>query len=110
MLSQRVEHHAGHRQHIVSEIKRPSTHIGLEEFAQIQKYATAVSEDARFASTDTRWEFWIVGDTVDKSVQKMAQQNNREPGVVVDSDGFVVRVVTWASIIHDARHRLEFVR
>ena len=110
MLSRVIEQHAGHRENIVIEIKRPSVHIGLEQFAQIQKYATAVAKDARFAATDTRWEFWIVGDTIDDSVQMMAKQNNRAPGIVVDSDGFVVRVVTWATIIQEARHRLRFVR
>lgn len=110
MLSRVIEQQAGHREHIVIEIKRPTVHIGLEEFSQIQKYATTVKSDARFAGTDTRWEFWIVGDVIEDSVQMMAKQNNREPGVVVAADNFVVRVVTWATIIREARHRLKFVR
>lgn len=110
MLSRVIEQQAGHREHIVIELKRPTVHVGLDQFAQIQKYATAVAKDARFANTDTRWEFWIVGDVIDESVQMMAKQNNREPGVVVDSDRFIVRVVTWASVIQEARHRLQFVR
>lgn len=110
MLSRVIMHGGNHREHIVIELKRPSVHIGLDQFVQIQNYATTVAEDPRFAETDVRWEFWIVGDTIDKSVKIMAEQNNREPGVVVDSANFVVRAVTWASIIQDARHKLKFVR
>ncbi len=110
MLSRVIMQERNHREHLVIEIKRPSVHIGLEQFAQIQNYATTVAEDARFAQTDVRWEFWIVGDTIDKAVRRLAEQNNREPGVVVDSGNFVVRAVTWATIIQDARHKLKFVR
>lgn len=110
MLSRVIEHHAGHREHVVIELKRPAVHVGLEQFSQIQKYATAVAEDPRFEQTDTRWEFWIVGDTVDRAVLRMANQSDREAGIVVNSDGFIVRVVTWAKVIQDARHRLHFVR
>lgn len=110
MLSRVIEQQAGHREHIVIELKRPTVHIGMEQFSQIQKYATAVKMDARFAETDTRWEFWIVGDKIDDSVKLMASQHNREAGIVVDTDGLVVRVVTWASVIQEARHRLQFVR
>ncbi|HSV65160.1 MAG TPA: hypothetical protein VLJ59_04515 [Mycobacteriales bacterium] len=42
----------------------------------------------------------------------MADQRNREPGIVVDSEKgqFVVRAATWGQIIQDTRHRLSFVR
>lgn len=110
MLSRVIEQARDHREHLVIEIKRPTQHVGLTEFAQIQKYATTVMEDARFAQTDTRWEFWIVGDEVEKEVLNMAEQKNREPGVIIENDNYTLRAVTWATIIRTARHRLKFVR
>lgn len=110
MLSRVIEQNANQREHIVIELKRPSVHVGMEQFSQIQKYATTVKNDGRFAGTDTRWEFWIVGDEIKEEVKLMASQKNRESGIVVDSANFVVRAVTWGQIIQDARHRLTFVR
>ncbi|MFG1945864.1 ATP-binding protein [Nonomuraea sp. NPDC048826] len=110
MLSRVVEQRRNHREHIVIELKRPSVHVGMEEFSQIQNYATAVTMDSRFARIDCRWEFWIVGDVLKPAVEKMANQKGRAPGIIVEGDGFVVRAVTWAEVIQDARHRLAFVR
>lgn len=112
MLSRVVEQRRNHREHIVIELKRPNVHIGPDQVMQIQNYATAVARDPRFAMTDARWEFWIVGDELTDSVTLMADQRNREAGIVVDAQqgGFVVRAVTWGQIIQDARHRLSFVR
>ncbi|WP_051704167.1 ATP-binding protein [Glycomyces sp. NRRL B-16210] len=110
MLSRVIEHHADHREHVVIELKRPSVHIGNDELAQITKYANTVANDPRFAATDTRWEFWIVGDVIKDELNMMINQANREPGVAVDYNNTVVRVVTWASIIQAARHRLNFVK
>jgi hypothetical protein len=110
MLSRVIEHHADHREHVVIELKRPSVHIGNDELAQITKYANTVAKDARFAATDTRWEFWIVGDVIKDELEMVINQANREPGVAVDYNNMVIRVVTWASIIQAARHRLNFVK
>jgi hypothetical protein len=112
MLSRVVEQRRNEREHIIIELKRPTVHVGIEQFGQIQKYATAVAKDSRFAAVNTRWEFWIVGDELDDSVKLLATQTDREPGVIVHQDGgrFVVRAVTWAKIIQDARHRLDFVK
>lgn len=110
MLSRVISHHADHREHVVIELKRPSVHIGNDELMQIQKYANAVAKDARFAATDTRWEFWIVGNVIKDELEMVVNQANREPGVAVEFKNIVIRVVTWASIIQAARHRLDFVR
>lgn len=112
MLSRVVEQRRNMREHIVIELKRPTVHIGMEEVGQVMRYATAVASDSRFAQESTRWEFWIVGDQVDPSVDVMVEQRNRERGVFVDNDrlNLVCRAVTWAEVLQDARHRLQFVR
>jgi hypothetical protein len=110
MLSRVVEQHENSRRHLVVELKRPSVHVGLEEYSQIQKYATAVAEDSRFAHTDTKWEFWIVGDKLGVPVERMAHQTGRDVGVVFQDELMTVRAVPWAKVIQDSRHRLKFVQ
>ena len=110
MLSRVVEQHENSRRHLVVELKRPSVHVGMDEFSQIQRYATAVAEDPRFAHTDTHWEFWIVGDQLTPPVARLAKQTGREEGVVSQDEIVTVRAVPWAKIIQDSRHRLKFVQ
>jgi hypothetical protein len=112
MLSRIVPQTRAHREHVVIEIKRPTVHIGIEQLMQIQKYAHAVASDGRFAMTDTRWEFWIVGDQLAADTELLLNQGDREPGVFVTpgEHHVTVRAVTWAQVLADARHRLAFVR
>lgn len=112
MLSRVIEQRRDHREHLVIELKRPSVHVGAEQVMQIQRYAYAVAKDGRFAMTDTRWEFWIVGDTIDDDMDLIVSQGDREPGVIVAPGKYpiTIRAVTWAQVIRDARHRLAFVR
>ncbi|WP_020388552.1 ATP-binding protein [Kribbella catacumbae] len=112
MLSRITEQAHNERENIVIELKRPSVHIGSEQLSQIQNYASTVKADARFNGTDSRWEFWIVGDELTESAKDQANQQNREPGIVnISTDGkYIVRAVTWGKILQDAKHRLAFIR
>lgn len=113
MLSRIVPHSRAHREHLVIEIKRPTVSVGMDQLMQIQKYALAVAKDGRFAMTDTRWEFWIVGDELSPDTDLLLKQGDREPGVFVapgHEHNVTVRAVTWAQVLADARHRLAFVR
>lgn len=113
MLSRIVPQARNHREHLVIEIKRPTVHVGLDQLAQIQSYALAVAKDGRFAMTDTRWEFWIVGDELATNTDLLLKQGDREPGVFVvpgPDHNVTIRAVTWAQVLQDARHRLSFVR
>jgi len=109
VITQRQEHH----ENIVIELKRPSVHVGAAELSQIENYAMAAAEDKRFTGTDTRWEFWIIGDNLTGAVSIRANQTGREPGVTLQTDAplnMIVRALTWAQVIRNAKHRLQFVR
>ena len=110
ILSKVIEQHANRRDNIVIELKRPSKTIGMTEFTQIQNYAATVIRDDRFASTNANWEFWVIGDNIDDSVNLMVNQDGREPGIAVLAKNYTVRVLTWASVLSDAKHRLKFVQ
>lgn len=114
MLSRVVEQSRNHREHIVIELKRPSVHIGQSEMNQIESYAHTVAADGRFASTDVRWEFWIVGDVIKDDVRHKFGQGNLPEDVssdfTISGHHVTVRAVTWAQVIQDARHRMKFVK
>jgi len=112
LVSKVVEQRQNHREHLVIELKRPSVHIGIAELNQIEAYANAVALDSRFAGVDARWEFWIIGDVIADNARLRTNQANQEPGVDIDypDPRIVVRAVTWAQVIDDAKHRLRFVR
>lgn len=114
MLSGAIEQQRDHREHLVIELKRPSVSIGKDQLDQIEGYAQAVANDARFAAVNTRWEFWIVGDEVSDKVRHKLGQGNLPPDVFQDYEEsqhhVTIHAVTWAQIIQNARHRLKFVR
>jgi hypothetical protein len=114
MLSGAIEQQRDHREHLVIELKRPSVSIGKEQLDQIEAYALAVANDARFASVNTKWEFWIVGDEISDKIRHKLGQGNLPPDVVEDYEELqhhvTIHAVTWAQIIQNARHRLKFVR
>lgn len=112
LLSRLIPTRENHREHLVVELKRPSVHIGLAEVQQIITYADAVSSEARFDQARSKWSFWIVGDEIDRSAESLTKQKGRDSGVIHEprDRNLVVRAVTWAAIIQDARHRLKFVR
>jgi hypothetical protein len=85
MLSKRIPlPNANRRQHLIVELKRPSKKIDPRVQSQIVRYATAVSNDERFRDTRTEWHFLAVSNEMDDSVRLMANQGNREPGLILD--------------------------
>lgn len=113
MLSGAIEQQRNHREHMVIELKRPSVSIGKAQMDQIEGYARTVANDTRFASVDTIWEFWIVGDEVDPKVLYKFGQGSLPPDVfsAFEENGYTMTIhgVTWAQIIQNARHRMKFV-
>jgi Histidine kinase-, DNA gyrase B-, and HSP90-like ATPase len=111
-LSRVIEQRKNRREHLVIELKRPSVSIGIQQILQINRYARAVATDQRFSMIGVDWDFWIVGDELDDDAHDMAVQKGREPGVVSEPAELpiTVRAVTWAQVIQNARHRLDFVR
>lgn len=108
MLSRAARHRKGERHHLVVELKRPSVVLGMPEFSQINSYAEAVMSDDRFREPTVTWDFWLVGNTMDKTLRHLAHQVDRIPGCVVSTPRFRIMVKTWGEIIEDCQERLRF--
>ncbi|GGK94590.1 histidine kinase [Streptomyces flaveus] len=108
MLSRAARHRKGERHHLVVELKRPGIVLGMAEFGQISSYAEAVMSDDRFRDPAVTWDFWLVGNAMDKALQQMAHQVDRIPGCAVSTPRFRIMVKTWGEIIEDCQERLRF--
>ncbi len=110
MLSRAIERREKLLEHLVVELKAPSVSIGTKEISQIKSYAHAVAEDARFASTNTRWQFWVLSTDVTKDGDRERTQRNRPFGLAYEADDIDIQVwiKTWGEVIQDAEHRMKF--
>lgn len=102
----------GEYDYLVVELKRPSVKIDQNVINQVEKYAMAVSGDARFATPRCHWTFIAVSNDLDEYAKMRASQEDRPKGYVSGNSklNFTVWVYEWAEIIASARTRLEFFK
>ena len=79
-------------EHLIVELKRPSVRIGNAEATQVEEYATAIVRDERFRNTNTRWEFWAVGNEMTEAVRLKANQTGRPTGLLSEPEGYSMRI------------------
>jgi hypothetical protein len=97
-------------EHLVVELKRPSHKLTDEDISQLRSYATAMVNDERFAQPNVTWDFVLIGNDANQSVEELRDQNNLPFGVVQESKKYRITVRKWSEIIGDAEHRLKFVQ
>jgi hypothetical protein len=100
------------REHLIVELKRPSVAVTQDAVAQTKSYAEAITEDARFRDTSTRWVFWVVSSEVQASVRRDSNQQGRPAGLLSQPEGtpYSIWVKSWGEIIQDNEARLKFVQ
>lgn len=101
--------------HLVVELKAPGLVVDLPEADQVDSYAAAVVQDARFADSNTEWDFWLVTGEMSPRLRQRATQKDRPRGLLFEPDlpgapHAKVRVWahTWGEIIEDAKRRLSY--
>ncbi len=101
--------------HLVVELKAPGLIADIAEGDQVDSYAAAVVQDARFADTNTEWNFWLVTGEMSGRLRQRANQKDRPRGLLYEPDlkdaphaKVRVWVRTWGEIIDDARRRLSY--
>lgn len=102
--------HADEREHLVVELKAPKVPIGHEETTQIKSYAFAVHKDERFRTLKTRWHFWIISNDVTEHTAIELKADKTGNGILYQTDEITIWVKTWAQVIQECKHRLDFVR
>lgn len=109
MLSRKIEVKAGHAEHLVVELKRPSQKINWEILGQIRKYAKMVSSSDMFDKKRTKWKFIAISNAIDDDLFDSIDDGKL---LRTDKDGLNIDIYifTWAEIITNARARLKFVQ
>jgi hypothetical protein len=99
-------------EHLVIELKAPKVKITAHHLMQIEGYALAVEEDARFNRVDgLRWHFWIISDEYNKEVEARIK-NGPDPlrRLIQKGARVSVGVKTWGEILEENNARLQFVK
>jgi hypothetical protein len=110
MLSRSLQQNRNKREHLVIELKAPNVPISSKELSQIENYATAVAEDARFDKVEVEWDFFIISTEVKGTAAVKRESENAPYGQIMNAKGIRVWAYTWAEIIQEADHRLKFLR
>ena len=111
MLTRNIaRNHPTEREHLIVELKAPKVKIGSDELTQIKSYAFAVADDERFTTLDTKWHFWIISNELDAFAKKDMAVDKQRRGILYNADGVTIWVKTWAELINECKHRLEFIR
>ncbi|REL31314.1 hypothetical protein [Thalassotalea euphylliae] len=92
------------------ELKAPRVKIGQDALGQIKSYAFAVADDEHFNTLDTKWHFWILSNELDSFAKKEMAADKQGQGILYNADGITIWVKTWAELINECKHRLEFIR
>lgn len=105
-------HRANDIEHLVIELKAPRVTLNAGHVDQIEDYALAVQEDARFHRIDgLRWHFWLISDEYNKQVEARIR-NGPDPlrRLVQRGANVVIGVKTWGEILEENNARLQFVK
>ncbi len=110
IFARTVENARNSRERLVVEFKRPGLGIGSEQVTQIEKYAQKIVGDGRFNGQQIRWEFVVVGSSIDAFAAGKASSdgyidNHFGPG----QSTVPIRVLTWDTLLKTCEHRLAFV-
>lgn len=95
-------------EHLVVELKAPGVPIKRKELEQVEGYAQAVAEDARFDANQTRWSFWAISREVDENLMQFKQVEHAPDGVVLKRKNVTIWVRTWGQLIAENKARLQF--
>lgn len=105
-------HRANDIEHLVIELKAPKVTLNASHLDQIETYALAVQEDARFHRVQgLKWHFWLISDEYNKQVEARIK-NGPDPlrRLIQKGPSVSIGVKTWGEILEENNARLQFVK
>lgn len=99
-------------EHLVVELKAPRVNITAEHLMQIEGYALAIEEDARFHRVEgLKWHFWIISDEYNAQVGARIK-NGPDPlrRLIQKGDRVSIGVKTWGELLEENNARLQFIK
>lgn len=112
MLSASIQGAAARQtEHLVVELKSPDLALGNHEFDQIRAYAQRVTSHPAVKDTNSKWDFWLVGNQMkDDELHDITHQRHLPEGCALQGSNYTVWVFTWGQVIDDVRRRLKFLQ
>ena len=105
-------HRADDFEHLVVELKAPRLKVSPQHLNQLESYALAVEEDARFHRVKgLRWHFWIVSDEYNRQVEARIN-NGPDPyrRLIQKGARVSIGIKTWGEIVEENKARLQFIK
>ncbi|MCA6069582.1 MAG: ATP-binding protein [Endomicrobium sp.] len=105
------------QRNIIIEIKRPSKIIGKEEYDQIKSYSTEIMKESICNSTNTYWEFYLVGNgydgTIDDAIENAKNHGEAQKGLTENIKNGRVKIYVrkWSDILEvEWKHKMEYLK
>ena len=96
------------KRHLIVELKRPSLTLTEKELAQLRSYAFAVVSDDRYKHDEkTRWDFWLIGNTIDPALEWQIKGLRLPPNCVQDDGQVGLWVFRWGQILDMCEERVR---
>ncbi len=99
-------------ENLVIELKRPTKKLTSKELQQIKSYAFAIAKDDRFPKENTKWTFFLLGQTFDDYVtQELKDKKNGRGNFYNSDDGQIsISVLKWNTLIHQNKMKYQFLK
>jgi Histidine kinase-, DNA gyrase B-, and HSP90-like ATPase len=110
VLGRRLQTNADSFEQLVVELKRPKHRLNDDDLTQLRGYASAIVNDESFAQPNVKWDFWLVGNDISRTVDEQRRQPHLPFGVIQHTNKYRLIVKQWSELISDAQHRLKFVQ
>jgi len=88
----------------------PSVKVDQDEINQIENYARSISQDERFRSVETSWDFWVISNELGPAARYRMAGNPDSPGLIYASANQRIWIKTWSEVLEENRGRLQFFR
>ncbi|GAA0820918.1 ATP-binding protein [Streptosporangium amethystogenes subsp. fukuiense] len=96
------------KRHLIVELKRPSLTLTEKELAQLRSYAFTVVSDDRYKHDEkTRWDFWLIGNTIDEALEWQIKGSGLPPNCVQDDGRVGLWVFRWGQILDMCEERVR---
>jgi hypothetical protein len=101
---------ANRHEYLIVELKRPEPAVSYSELSQVYKYADALMARDEFKRLDATWNFWLVCNAYDDSLQHQLRQKDAPLGRALNGERHSVWVKSWAELLSECDARLDFVQ
>lgn len=95
--------------HLVVELKRANRNLNMADYSQVMEYATAITGHPEVKDTPHRWDFWLVGTSLDDALRNQMRGTGL-PDLAHAGSEYRILVMTWSRLLEAAERRHEALR